>query len=76
MNSRAGELYETPVGHDTLAKVLMQLGIPEKVITNKMVSASFVVLSGREREKQAVSPRETTCDSMKSAAAGREREEI
>lgn len=38
MNSRLGELYATPVGHDTLAKVLMQLGISETAITNKFVS--------------------------------------
>ena len=38
LNSKVGELYETPVGHDTIAKVLMQLGLPEKAITNFFVS--------------------------------------
>ena len=36
--SKIGELYASPIGHDTLAKVLMQLGISEKAITNPMVS--------------------------------------
>ena len=38
LNSKVGELYATPVGHDTIAKVLMQLGLSEKVITNGIVS--------------------------------------
>ena len=38
INSKIGELYATPVGHDTMAKVLMQLGISEKAITNPVVS--------------------------------------
>ncbi len=38
LNSRIGELYKTPVGHDALAKVLLQLGIPEWAITNGVVS--------------------------------------
>ena len=38
INSKIGELYMTPVGHDTMAKVLMQLGISEKAITNPVVS--------------------------------------
>ena len=29
-----GELYKNPVGHDALAKVLMQLNVPEKAIIN------------------------------------------
>ena len=32
------ELYNTPVGRDTMDKVLMQLGISNKVITNPIVS--------------------------------------
>ena len=36
--SSIGELYRSPVGHDALARVLLQLGLPEKVITNKVVS--------------------------------------
>ena len=38
LNSKIGELYATPVGHDTLAKVLMQVGLSEKVLTNGIVS--------------------------------------
>ena len=38
LNSKIGELYATPVGHDTIAKVLMQLGIPETAVTNPVVS--------------------------------------
>ncbi len=37
-SSRIGELYSTPIGHDTLSKVLMQMNISEKVITNPLVS--------------------------------------
>ncbi len=37
-DSKIGELYASPIGHDTIAKVLMQLGISEKVITNPLVS--------------------------------------
>lgn len=37
-DSTVGELYESPVGHDALAKVLLQIGLPEQVITNKAVS--------------------------------------
>lgn len=32
------ELYNTPIGRDTMDKVLMQLGISNKVITNPIVS--------------------------------------
>ena len=38
LNSKVRELYATPVGHDTIAKVLMQLGLSEKIITNGIVS--------------------------------------
>lgn len=38
LNSKVGELYGTPVGHDTIAKVLLQLGLSEKLITNFFVS--------------------------------------
>ena len=38
LDSTMGELYESPVGHDALAKVLLQMGLPEMVITNKVVS--------------------------------------
>ena len=38
LESTIGELYNSPIGHDTLGKVLMQLGISEKMITNGLVS--------------------------------------
>lgn len=38
-DSTVGEFYDSPVGHDALAKVLLQIGLPEKVITNRAVSA-------------------------------------
>ena len=38
MNSKIGELYATPVGHDTLSKVMLQMGVSEKMLTNPVVS--------------------------------------
>ena len=38
LKRKVGELYASPVGHDALAKVLLQIGLPEKVITNPVVS--------------------------------------
>ena len=38
LESKLGELYQHPVGHDSLAKVLLQMGISENVITNPVVS--------------------------------------
>ncbi len=38
LESKIGMLYQTPIGHDTIYKVLMQLGLSEKLITNKVVS--------------------------------------
>ena len=35
--STVRELFETPVGHDVLAKILLQLGIPEKIVTGPIV---------------------------------------
>jgi len=37
INSRLGEAYATPIGHDAIGKVLMQLGLSEKLITNPVV---------------------------------------
>ncbi|MDO4194130.1 MAG: alpha-glucosidase [Erysipelotrichaceae bacterium] len=34
MNSILKEVYETPVGHDILARILLQLGVPETVLRN------------------------------------------
>ena len=39
LNSRIGELYATPIGHDTIYKVLLQLGLSEKIILNPLVSS-------------------------------------
>ncbi len=38
LESKVGELYSTPIGHDTLSKVLMQLGVSDRLITNGLVS--------------------------------------
>ncbi len=38
LNSKIGEIYESPIGHDALYKVLLQLGISEKAILNPLVA--------------------------------------
>ena len=38
LDSKIGELYKNPVGHDTLSKVLLQLGLPESTLTNPVVA--------------------------------------
>ncbi|MGN1344583.1 MAG: alpha-glucosidase [Traorella sp.] len=38
LNSKIKELYDNPIGHDALYKVLLQLGISEKVLTNPLIS--------------------------------------
>lgn len=38
LDSKIGSFYASPIGHDVIFKVLMQLGISEKLITNKLVS--------------------------------------
>ncbi len=38
LDSRIGEVYAAPVGHDALGKVLMQLGISEKVLQTGLVA--------------------------------------
>ena len=38
LNSKIGSFYASPIGHDVIFKVLMQLGLSEKLITNKLVS--------------------------------------
>lgn len=52
LDSRIGELYDTPVGHDTVAKVLLQLGLSEKVITNGLVSKLKLKTLARITKKQ------------------------
>lgn len=39
MNSRIRDVWNTPVGHDILAKVLLQAGISEKVLTNPLTGS-------------------------------------
>ena len=54
------ELYNTPVGRDTMDKVLMQLGISNKVITNPIVSnikLSTVMKLAEKKPKSAVTPK-------------------
>ena len=38
LESRVSDLYQTPVGHDVLAKILLQLGISEKIIKKGILS--------------------------------------
>lgn len=38
MESKIGELYASPIGHDAIYKVLLQLGLSEKIIQNPMIS--------------------------------------
>jgi len=38
LESKIGSFYASPIGHDVIFKVLMQLGLSEKLITNKLVS--------------------------------------
>ena len=51
-DSKIGELYASPIGHDTIAKVLMQLGISEKMITNPLVSNLKLKTIDRMTKKQ------------------------
>ena len=37
MESKISEVYATPIGRDTIGKVLMQLGVSDKLITNQLV---------------------------------------
>ena len=37
-DSTVRDLYRTPVGHDALARVLLQLGLPEQVLTNPLAA--------------------------------------
>ena len=37
MESTVGELYDTPVGHDIIEKILLQLGVPAKAVNNPVV---------------------------------------
>ena len=36
--NKIGELYQNPIGHDAIDKVLLQLNVSEKLITNPIVS--------------------------------------
>ena len=51
-DSSIGELYRNPVGHDALARVLLQLGLPERALTNKIVSGlKLGTVAGLTRKK-------------------------
>ena len=47
MSSRIGELYATPIGHDILCKVLMQMGKSEKLVTNPAVARIPLKIAAR-----------------------------
>lgn len=52
LESKIGELYRSPVGHDALAKVLLQIGLPEKVITNPVVAGmKLKTVAGMTKKK-------------------------
>ncbi len=52
LESKIGELYRNPVGHDALAKVLLQIGLPEKVITNPVVAGmKLKTVAGMTKKK-------------------------
>ncbi|MBQ4188035.1 MAG: alpha-glucosidase [Firmicutes bacterium] len=53
MNDTVGDLYKTPVGHDTLLKVLLQIGIPESAVTNPAVSSMKLSTVAKLAEKTA-----------------------
>ena len=53
MNNTVGDLYKTPVGHDTLLKVLLQIGISEKAVTNPAVSSMKLSTVAKLAEKTA-----------------------
>lgn len=38
VNSTIGEVFDTPVGHDVIKKVLLQVGIPDIAVTNPVTS--------------------------------------
>ena len=37
-DSRIKDLYQNPVGHDALARALLQLGLPEQTVTNPVIA--------------------------------------
>ena len=55
LNSRLREAYATPIGHDAIGKVLMQLGLSEKLITNPVVGnlklSSISKLAGKKLDE-------------------------
>ena len=52
LESRLGEAYATPIGHDAIGKVLLQLGLSEKLITNPLVGnlklSTIAKIAGRK----------------------------
>ena len=52
LDSTIGRLYENPVGHDALAKVLLQMGVSEKILSIKLVSGrKLKTIAGLTRKK-------------------------
>lgn len=37
LSSKIKDIYKTPIGHDIIAKLLLQIGKSEKLITNPIV---------------------------------------
>lgn len=50
--NKIGELYNTPIGRDTMDKVLLQLGIPSTAITNPLVSNIKLATVAKLAEKK------------------------
>ena len=52
LESRVKDLYQNPVGHDALYKVLMQLNVSEKWITNPLVGNLKLKMIAKLTQKQ------------------------
>ncbi len=52
MESTVRELYETPIGHDVLAKVLLQMGIAEKWLQNPIIGGRKLKTLAKLTQKQ------------------------
>ena len=52
MESRISDLYHNPIGHDAVYKILMQLKINEKLITNPFVSHMKIKTIAKLTHKQ------------------------
>ena len=52
LESRVKDLYQSPIGHDALAKVLLQLNLSEKLITNPLVGSLKLKTLAQLTQKQ------------------------